>query len=391
MSDPLQFSYRKFQTTRQLDVIFETQNVDYNGILKWLMKTNPSVMIKDDALEICRALWNVFPDARGKIAEVALSCMAETFDADLETAEQLLAFVPDGEPQVRAKAALQRIRAVKRSKQSYAFQTRYQAKDVRRLKQLLSKNREFKPVPQDTVFTCIGSCFATYIASALTQRGLPDVRLFSYQDNAHPLSVLSHVLQDSQFEKRIKGAHNTAVILTAGFAETGDPTDPVGAGSLNRFLTPEAVAATIAELAHTLKSWNPSCRFFATVSPVPLVGSNSGLNAFEANAVSKSIMRLGMELARNRADSIEYFPSYELVTQYLPGLGVGPFGIDDGNPLHVNKDVVRFVTDLFIDFYLPAIDLNAEPSAPEAVSVSKFYKMKGLDLQEGPQVQDAAS
>jgi hypothetical protein len=350
-ADPLKFEFRELRMHRDIQQLFAkrfkaaSENID--ALLGALARTDAKTGVPiDEKLSICTGLWGQFPDKRPVLAAIAIKALAAAFDSDIERAEALKAFIPNVEADPELKQALTRIRAAARAKQSYYFRTRYQARDIARLKrQLFHANT--KPFSKDATFICIGSCFAINIGLALATRGVPNVSAIRYQDDTDPLSILNGVLTDAQFKHDVSTARSCVVILTAGFAE-----------SLGKFLTPEEISRTIIKMNATLKTWNASVRLLVTVSPVPLKGTSSGLSAYEANAISKSIIRLGVEQARQ--EGVEYFPSYELVTQHFVAMGVCPVGVDDGEPSHVNRDVILFITDLFIDHYLPWID-TAKP------------------------------
>ncbi|MDE1147176.1 MAG: GSCFA domain-containing protein [Azospirillaceae bacterium] len=62
-----------------------------------------------------------------------------------------------------------------------------------------------------------------------------------------------------------------------------------------------------------MRAANPNIRFILTVSPVPLVATNSGSHVLVATMESKSILRaVAGEMARQHPD-VDYFPSYEII------------------------------------------------------------------------------
>ena len=58
----------------------------------------------------------------------------------------------------------------------------------------------------------------------------------------------------------------------------------------------------------------PQVRIIVTVSPVPLLRSFSHQDVIVANAYSKSVLRAVAQEISNADDRIDYFPSYEIVT-----------------------------------------------------------------------------
>lgn len=66
------------------------------------------------------------------------------------------------------------------------------------------------------------------------------------------------------------------------------------------------------EVARTL---NPALKFIFTVSPVPLVATRTNENVIVASAYSKAVLRAAVGEVTNRHDFVEYFPSFEIISQ----------------------------------------------------------------------------
>jgi hypothetical protein len=80
-------------------------------------------------------------------------------------------------------------------------------------------------------------------------------------------------------------------------------------------LSPENVITVVDELIVTLKQHgHPEQRVFLTVSPVPIGRSYSGKDAIIANSYSKSILRVAAEVAVQKYEWVDYYPSFESVT-----------------------------------------------------------------------------
>ncbi len=347
----------------QLQHIFPgATEISSDALLKRMSDKDRKTALHDDLiLSLCAYLWGHAPH-REEIASIALQALARCNDTNIAVAENLRTYIKDFDANVDAKKSYQRIHAAHRSKQSYYFRTQYQAKDVTRLKAQLTRNKTIVPIAQDASFTCIGSCFASNLGSLIKQRNVDDVIAYRYQDDTDPLNVLMSIIHAPHFKERIKSRKKNVVILTAGFAETGQKDDDVGSGTLSRFLKPESVAHAITQVRKALNEYGSDVRLFTTVSPVPLNGTMSGLSPYEANAISKAIIRLGVEMAQNQIDGIEYYPSYELVTQHSVAIDTVSAGVADGSPFHVSPLVVQFVIDLFMEFYMPWIDFTQAPS-----------------------------
>ncbi|MBY5930921.1 GSCFA domain-containing protein [Halomonas sp. DP8Y7-1] len=91
-----------------------------------------------------------------------------------------------------------------------------------------------------------------------------------------------------------------------------------------------------------MRQVNPSLKFILTVSPVPLVATNSSNNVLVATMESKSILRaVAGQLARQRP-YVDYFPSYEIINSpVFRGVFFEP------NQRSVNPAGVQFVMNQF--------------------------------------------
>ncbi|MQX36587.1 GSCFA domain-containing protein [Roseospira navarrensis] len=208
------------------------------------------------------------------------------------------------------------------------------------------------PIPEDATFVVLGTCFARNIHTAFQDRGIASHHVALAEEN--PAEAQFAALAARQDTARLIRTGTPCVILTLGFAETR-PIDGEQrrSGRLSRFSTPEHVADRIVQGVRALRALNPAVRIFITVSPVPLEGTASAFSVFEANAVSKSIVRYAVALAGEEEPGFTYFPSYEIVTQIAPALGLSGFGGDDGHPRHVDKALVAFICGLFLETYCP--------------------------------------
>lgn len=95
------------------------------------------------------------------------------------------------------------------------------------------------------------------------------------------------------------------------------------------------------------KSANPDLRFIVTVSPVPLGATFTGQDIAVANNYSKSTLRaVAGDFCAQRED-VDYFPSYEAVTESAPNAA----WMEDA--IHVRIELVRCVIAHFIKHYGP--------------------------------------
>ena len=91
-----------------------------------------------------------------------------------------------------------------------------------------------------------------------------------------------------------------------------------------------------------IRSVNRQIRVLLTVSPVPLVASNSGQHVLSASTYSKSVLRAVAGELSDRIGWVDYFPSFEIVATHA--LGEDMF---EANRRSVSERGVRMVMDHF--------------------------------------------
>lgn len=86
--------------------------------------------------------------------------------------------------------------------------------------------------------------------------------------------------------------------------------------SLYSFLNfgPTDVIADLESVLARLKRRNSAIRLLLTVSPVPLTATASGNHVYVATSYSKAVLRGAAGWLSDKYDDVDYFPSYEFVT-----------------------------------------------------------------------------
>ncbi len=104
--------------------------------------------------------------------------------------------------------------------------------------------------------------------------------------------------------------------------------------------------ADMKQAVRQLRVLNPKIKLLLTVSPVPMVATASAQHVLLANARTKSVLRATAAALTEEADDIDYFPSYELITQ-------PPFRaiFYEPNMRSVSRAGVDFVMDTFFSIY----------------------------------------
>lgn len=119
--------------------------------------------------------------------------------------------------------------------------------------------------------------------------------------------------------------------------------------------------AALEELHERVVAVNPGIRLIVTVSPVPLGATFTGQDIVVANSYSKSTLRAVAGDFAASHDSVDYFPSYEAVTESAPPVA----WMDD--MIHPRIELVRCVIAHFIKNY-------GSPEAAAAVDLEGALK-----------------
>ena len=75
------------------------------------------------------------------------------------------------------------------------------------------------------------------------------------------------------------------------------------------------VVADLEAIIGMARTLNPTLKFIFTVSPVPLVATRTGANVMVASAYSKAVLRAAVGEVSQQYDFVEYFPSFEIISQ----------------------------------------------------------------------------
>jgi len=133
--------------------------------------------------------------------------------------------------------------------------------------------------------------------------------------------------------------------------------------AMHRFrnLSFSQVEQTLVETLERLWLARPELRVLLTVSPVPLTATASGQHVLAANSHSKGVLRAVAGEVADRLPQVDYFPSYEIVTQ--PGLADRMY---EANRRSVSAYGVARVMDVFFSAHgvqNPSAG-NPEPKPP---------------------------
>lgn len=125
--------------------------------------------------------------------------------------------------------------------------------------------------------------------------------------------------------------------------------------------TYDEILADLTKVLRLLRRMNASVRLLLTVSPVPLTGTASGAHVLAATTYSKSVLRAAAGALADQHKSVDYFPSYEIVTTWA-----APEAAFAANLRAVRPEMVDRVMEIFLTAH--EVEHGAEKAAPhEAV------------------------
>lgn len=181
-------------------------------------------------------------------------------------------------------------------------------------------------------------------AAALGREGSP---LFRARFEAADVVILSLGVSAAWFERA------TGRFVLAG----GDHQDKAELARRCdfRMISLEENVANLRRVIALVRGFNPAARIVLTVSPVPLAATLERRSAVQADAVSKSTLRLAAEtVMRDGPEGVFYWPSFEIVRWvggHLQGDHPPVFGADDGASRHVSMWLVRLIIRLFLEVF----------------------------------------
>ena len=120
------------------------------------------------------------------------------------------------------------------------------------------------------------------------------------------------------------------------------------------------------EVRSILRKGMPNIRFVVTVSPVPLTATASGRHVLAATVHSKSILRAVAGQLEREFDDVDYFPSYEIITN--PAARSGFFS---DNLRNIDPAGVAAAMRTFMSAHVPDYVADASPYASQAPTDKK--------------------
>jgi GSCFA family protein len=247
----------------------------------------------------------------------------------------------------------------------------------------------------DSVVT-MGSCFAEELRDHLTARGFASGNFWIPSGLNNTFAILDFIswcatgsdtgagfrydrFDDGQirqwlpeekresYERRLREAG--AFVFTFGLAEVWQDRETGGVfwrgipekifdadRHVFRLTTVEENEQNIIRIVELIRSVNESAPIVLTLSPVPLMATFRGQSCVTADAVSKSVLRVAIDLVEaRRLANVWYWPSFEVVRWAGGHLPWPAYGIPDRRARHVTRYLVAEIIDAFVEaFYTPA-------------------------------------
>lgn len=191
---------------------------------------------------------------------------------------------------------------------------------------------------------CIGSCFAARLAIALKKSGCN----VEYADTQSGLENTFSLREYIETE----GVDCKLLVLTIGLSEVWKKDGKIlyrgAADYSDAYCEQTSVEENLENLRAIVKA---TPKLILTLSPVPLNATFMDRSAVISDCVSKSTLRVAIDLLLRERPDVIYWPSYEFVKWIPPHNGVMTFG-DKGDSRAVPFAVSKLIIQRFLDSYL---------------------------------------
>lgn len=243
----------------------------------------------------------------------------------------------------------------------------------------------------DSVYT-LGSCFARELLRYLTKAGVSSKRVWIPSGLNNSFAILDFFSWCATGQETGRGfrydrletgeivewkpegerqayvdefAKAGAFVFTFGLAEVWEDKETGGVfwrgvpeeifdadRHVFRLSSVEENAANIRQIIEHCRAMNPDAPVVLTLSPVPLMATFRDVSCITADAVSKSVLRVALDLVmRDEREGVYYWPSYEVVKWVGPHLDWPAYGLHNRKPRDVSKKLVAAIIDAFVDSY----------------------------------------
>jgi hypothetical protein len=157
--------------------------------------------------------------------------------------------------------------------------------------------------------------------------------------------------------KKFKDANHIVLTLGASFFLIKNQEEITLKPSSNTKYTFQNISSlkqSISQIIELINAVNNKANIIISVSPIPLRATLDGRDPVSANVASKSALRAAIEeLIIEAKLSFTYLPIYDAVIGLSPYMSMAAFGTDDGEPRHLNGEIInsimRQITDLIIE------------------------------------------
>jgi hypothetical protein len=259
----------------------------------------------------------------------------------------------------------------------------------------------------DDVVIALGSCFAAELRKFMTEAGLAATHLripegltntFAIRDFVSWVVTGAETGRGFRYDRLESGeiaewvppeergtfasafAEAGAFVFAIGLAEVWEDVETGGVfwrgvpkeifeadRHVFRITTVEENRENILATVDLLRAANPNAPIIVSLSPVPLEASFRGISCMTADAVSKSVLRVALDLVMaEHRPNVWYWPGFEMIRWVGAHASWPAYGFHDDRSRHVTRWAVQRIIQAFGEtFYAPeAVAIMRERMAP---------------------------
>ena len=259
----------------------------------------------------------------------------------------------------------------------------------------------------DDVVVTLGSCFARELRTFMTEAGLAATRLripesltntFAIRDFVSWVVTGAETGRGFRYDRLETGeiaewvppeeretfatafGEAGAFVFAIGLAEVWEDTETGGIfwrgvpkeifeanRHVFRITTVEENRENILATVDLLRAANPTAPIIVSLSPVPLEATFRGMSCMTADAVSKSVLRVALDLVMSeKRPNVWYWPGFEMIRWVGAHASWPTYGFHDDRARHVTRWAVQRIIQAFGEtFYTPdAVAIMREQMAP---------------------------
>jgi hypothetical protein len=144
-----------------------------------------------------------------------------------------------------------------------------------------------------------------------------------------------------------------------------------------RLTTVDENAENLRQIVALVRRVNPHAPIVFTLSPIPLLATHRAISCLTADCVSKSVLRVALDLVMaDAAPDVYYWPSFEIVKWVGATLRFSAYG-SGGSSRNVDRRIVFEIIDSFVEAYYT-------PEAAERLRLKREAAVAAGAAEAGP-------